>query len=577
MSDIFVSYARSTEAQARQVAEALQALGYDVWRDDQLPAHRSYADVIQERLAAAKAVVVIWSAEAARSEWVQSEADRARNDRKLVQLSVDGAALPMPFDRIQCADLAGWAGEADAPGWRKVVASIAELAGAGPSAPQAAAPARRLSICVLPFANMSDDPQQEYFSDGISEDIMTDLSKVSALSVVARNTAFTFKGRNVKAPELARELGVSHVLGGSVRKAGGRVRVTAQLTDGARGDQVWAERYDRDLTDIFALQDEIAEAIVGALKLTLLPAEKAAIERHGTANVEAYNFYLMARRYWLSGNQGDTRDYEAIVRLCGRATQIDPTYAQAWVLMASGQTTLSSAFGQEGDDGRVAVERALALDPGLAEAHALKARLLSVAGRQDEAAAAIDIALRLDPESFEVNYRAGSISYHQLRLEDAVRYLEKATALAETNFSAPVMLFSCYAALGDADNARRVARITLERAEKAVAKDQNNSHAMACGVNALAVLGEAERARDWMDRALLIDPGNKLMRYNFACALIAHLKDADAALQMLGQVMAQDPAFCLEDAKVDPDLDALRGDIRFQAMIAAAEARVAGG
>ncbi|HLY78535.1 MAG TPA: TIR domain-containing protein, partial [Caulobacteraceae bacterium] len=295
-SDIFISYARSTEAQARRVSEALQGLGYSVWRDDQLPAHRSYVEVIQERLAAAKAVVVIWSAEAARSEWVQSEADRARADRKLVQASVDGAALPMPFDRIQCADLEGWAGAADAPGWRKLLASIAELTGAAPSAaPGVAPPPRTLSICVLPFANMSDDPQQEYFSDGISEDIITDLSKVSALSVVARNTAFSFKGKSVKVPDLARELGVSHVLSGSVRKAAGRVRITAQLIDGVAGDQVWAERYDRDLTDIFALQDEIAEAIVGALRLTLLPAEKAAIERHGTANVEAYNLYLMAR------------------------------------------------------------------------------------------------------------------------------------------------------------------------------------------------------------------------------------------------------------------------------------------
>ena len=336
MSDIFISYARSTEAQAHRVSEALRALGYDVWRDDALPAHRSYAEVIQERLAAAKAVVVLWSAEAIRSEWVQSEADRARTSHKLVQVNVDGAGLPMPFDRIQCADLAGWAGEADAPGWRKVVASIAELTGVAATVPDVAAPARKLSICVLPFANLSDDPQQEYFSDGISEDIITDLSKVSALSVVSRNTAFTFKGKAVKATELARELGVSHMLGGSVRKSGGRVRITAQLIDAAAGDHVWAERYDRELTDIFALQDEIAEAIVDALKLKLLPQEKIAIERRGTDSVEAYNLYLMARKYWLSGNQGDTRDYEAIVRLCGRADRDRSlAYAEAWVLLAS--------------------------------------------------------------------------------------------------------------------------------------------------------------------------------------------------------------------------------------------------
>src|SRR5476651_1430666 len=166
---------------------------------------------------------------------------------------------------------------------------------------------RKLSICVLPFANVSDDPEQEYFSDGISEDIITDLSKVSALSVVARNTAFTFKGKSVKVPDVARDLGVSHVLEGSVRMAGNRVRITAQLIDGAAGDQIWAERYDRDLTDIFALQDEISMAIVTALKLKLLPQEMQAIAQRGTESVEAYDLYLVARSHYLTGNYGDPR------------------------------------------------------------------------------------------------------------------------------------------------------------------------------------------------------------------------------------------------------------------------------
>src|SRR5579863_2396168 len=127
MSDIFISYARSTADQAQAIAEALRGLGYGVWRDDEIPANRAYADVIAERLASAKAVVVIWSEEAARSEWVRSEAERARADRKLVQLSVDGARLPMPFDQTQCADLAGWSGD-DSPGWKQVVGAIANLA-----------------------------------------------------------------------------------------------------------------------------------------------------------------------------------------------------------------------------------------------------------------------------------------------------------------------------------------------------------------------------------------------------------------------------------------------------------------
>src|SRR5258708_21296412 len=213
----------------------------------------------------------------------------------------------MRFDQTQCADLASWSGGDDPPGWKQVVGAIANLA--SPSQPRHKEPRTavgKLSICVLPFANMSGDPEQEYFSDGISEDIITDLSKVSALSVIARHTAFTFKGKSVKVPDVARELNVSNVLEGSVRKAGGRVRITAQLIDGAVGDHVCAERWGRDLDDIFVLHDQISEAIVKALKLKLLPGEKQAIEQRGTDNVEAYNLYLMARSCWLTGNQCDS-------------------------------------------------------------------------------------------------------------------------------------------------------------------------------------------------------------------------------------------------------------------------------
>jgi adenylate cyclase len=156
MPEVFISYARTTAKQAEAVAQGLRALGYRVWRDDELPAHRSYSEVIEERLRSAKAVVVVWSAEAARSQWVQSEADHARAQNKLVQVNIDGTALPMPFDRIQCADLQGWGGGTDTEGWRKIVASLAELTG-GPQRPSPTSSVRRQSICVLPFSNMSGE------------------------------------------------------------------------------------------------------------------------------------------------------------------------------------------------------------------------------------------------------------------------------------------------------------------------------------------------------------------------------------------------------------------------------------
>jgi len=440
---------------------------------------------------------------------------------------------------------------------------------------QDAREARRQSICVLPFNNMSGDAEQEYFSDGISEDIITDLSKVSALSVVSRNSAFMYKGKTVDLPKVVRELNVSHVLEGSVRKSGGRVRITAQLINGATNDHVWAERYDRDLSDIFALQDEISEAIVKALKLKLLPEEKKAIERRGTDSVDAYDLYLLARQHYVTGNRGDARNYETIIRLCRQATEIDPGYARAWALMAMAQTVLRFSHDRQDVDSWAAVERALALDPDLAEAHAIKAEHLRREGRQDEALRESEIALRLDPESHEANNAAAALYFGRRQFDDAARYYKKAAALDETDFSTPAMLLTCYTALGDKDGARRAAQMTLARVEPVLARDRSNGMAMGFGANALAVLGEAERSKDWVRRALLIDPDNLIMRYNFACILSAHLKDVEGALELLGPWSAKVTGSMAEHAKIDPDLDFIRDDPRFKAILAAIEARLA--
>jgi adenylate cyclase len=428
---------------------------------------------------------------------------------------------------------------------------------------------------VLPFANMSGDAEQEYFSDGISEDIITDLSKVSALFVIARNTAFTFKGKAVEVPEVAGKLNVSHVLEGSVRKAGNRVRITAQLIDGATGGHVWAERYDRDLTDIFALQDEISEAIVKALKLKLLPEEKKAIERRGTDNAEAYDLYLMARQHGWTGNDGDPRQNEAVIRLCDKAIEIDPAYARAWALIGTAQTRLRFRFGRGDVDGSAAIDKALALDPDLAEAHAARAEILRSEGRHEEAWKDIEIALRLDPESFEANNAAATLSFSQGRIADAIPYYEKAAALMQTYVNSPALLMTCCKSLGDTEGAARAARMTLDRAEAVLAQDRSNGMAMGYGAGALAVLGEADRCRDWIRRALLIDPDNQTMRYDFACALGAHLGDIDGALELLGPCLAQMTRLDLDWTKTDPDMDPLRADPRFQAMIAQAETHLA--
>ncbi|MFL6765904.1 MAG: TPR end-of-group domain-containing protein [Sphingomicrobium sp.] len=573
MSHVFISYARSDEPLACRIAEGLREGGFDVWRDDELPAHRPYAEVIEERINGAKAVVVLWSAEAAKSHWVRAEADSARAAQTLIQASLDGTMPPMPFNQIQCADLKSWDGQRTSNGWRKLVASVSELAGAPNAAETARQSTREVSICVLPFQNMSGDPEQEYFSDGISEDITTDLSKVSALEVIARNTAFTFKGQSVNVCEIARKLGVTHVLEGSVRKVGDRVRITAQLIEGRSGGHVWAERFDRDLTDIFTIQDEITKEIVRALKLKLLPEEKKAIEQRGTNNAEAYNLYLLARQYWVTGNHGDMRREERVMRICSRAVELDPYYAQAWALLAIAQSSLHYGFGQEVDDGYVAAHTALAIDPNIAEAHLPMVKRLHERGQFDQAAAEMEAAIRLGPESWEVNKDAGRFYLNKRDIPTATRHYEKAAELMESDFHAWAMLSTCYQALGNEAKLRESAKMMVAESQLAVQQDPSNGAALGILAGGYALLGEEERAREWIDRALLVDPGNLNMRYNFSCVL-AIMGDKEAALKMLQSALALAGEYQVRVAEADTDFDNIRDDPRFPKIIKEAKKRL---
>jgi len=573
---VFVSYARPDEPQAERVAKALRADGYEVWRDDELPAHRAYSEVIEERLNTAKAVVVLWSVHATKSQWVRAEADSARNRDLLVQASLDGTVPPIPFNQIECADLNGGGEPMDSRGWAKLVGSVQELAGEAhaPKRPPARNRGQQISICVLPFATMSGDPEQEYFSDGVSEDITTDLSQVSALLVTARNTAFQFKGRSVDVCEVAKKLGVTHVLEGSVRKAGGRVRITAQLIDGGNGNHIWADRYDRDLTDIFALQDELSKAIVDALKVKLLTEEKRAIQNRGTTNVDAYNAYLLARRYWISGNWGDVRQLQLVDRVCKRAIELDAGYARAWGLLAIIQCVLHFTFSASDDDGSAAADRALSIDPNIAEAYCVRARCHYEHGRSAEADEDLARALAREPDSWEVNREAARIYYFERRFPEAIQHYERAVALAENDYHSWGILASAYAAVGDRSGVERAGRTAWELSERVVATDPTNGAAWGMAVYGMALLGERDRVREWVDRALLVSPDNIFMRYNFACVMACELNDIEAALDLLDPLYDVLTPSSLKATEADPDLATIRHHPRYEKGIQTAKERL---
>jgi adenylate cyclase len=321
------------------------------------------------------------------------------------------------------------------------------------------------------------------------------------------------------------------------------------------------------------LQDEISHAIVKALRLQLLPEERREIRRRGTDSVEAHDLYLVARQIYVS-TQEDERGSQAIIRACRRATEVDPHYAQAWALLAWGQRSLSG-FGAQPDDGMAAVDRALALNPELAEAHAVKADILRTRGQMDAALSEAATALRLDPESYEANRVAGRIAYLQHRFKDAVTYYEKTIGLMDSDVNSAMMLVSSYRALGDAAGRLRTAAVAVQRADTVLAHDQNNVAVIAFSANALSAAGEAERAKVRMNRALLIDPDNFSMRYNFACGLCVYQHDKNAALDMLEPVFARITADLLRYMQADPDFESLHDDPRYKAMVAAAEARLA--
>jgi adenylate cyclase len=371
--------------------------------------------------------------------------------------------------------------------------------------------------------------------------------------------------------EVAKELAVDFVLEGSVRKAGSRVRVTGQLIDGKKGGHMWADRYDRDLTDIFAIQDEITHAIVEQLKVKLLPQEKKNIAQTPTDNVEAYTFYLRGRQFM----ERQSKAYYQIARqMFAKAVELDPRYARAYAGIADCDSFLFLHHHVEDvaiDDILATSAKALALDSDLAEAHASRGLALSVEKRYDEATAEFEQAIALNPNSFEGHYFYGRACFTQGKLERAAALFERVAEIKPDDYQALILSIQIYRSLGRDADAKGAARRGVERAERELTLHPDNPRSACLGAGALAELGENDRAREWLSRALVIDPHDIWTQYNAAC-VYSMLGDMDPAFDLLEHLLPHaGDEFRRGWVKHDSSLDPLRSHPRYQKILEAIE------
>jgi adenylate cyclase len=434
-----------------------------------------------------------------------------------------------------------------------------------PTAEQEPLEETKPSIAVLPFNNMSGDPEQEYFSDGITEDIITDLSKVSGLFVVARNTVFTYKGKPIKVQQVGRELGVAFILEGSVRKAGSRVRVTGQLINSKDGGHVWADRYDRDLTDIFAIQDEITHAIVEQLKVKLLPQEKKSIGQTPTNSVEAYTYYLRGRQFL---HRHSKSYYQLARRMFAKAVELDPLYARAYAGIADCDSFLFLHYHVDvGLDTILATSaKALALENGLAEAHASRGLALSLGQHYDEAMAEFEQAIALDPNSFEAHYFCARACFAQGNFERAAALFERAAEIKPDDYQSLILLIQIYRSLGRDRDRESAARRGVERAERELTLHPENPRPAYLGGAALIAIGEKDRSKEWLSRALAIDPDDILTQHNVAC-VYSLLGEIEPAFDLLERLLPHANHETKAWIRHDSDFDPLRSHHRYQRVL----------
>jgi adenylate cyclase len=329
MADIFVSYARADKARVAPLVAALEAEGWNVWWDPEITPGQEFDSQISAALDAARAVIVVWTPNSVDSRWVRGEAREAADRGVLVPVRFDNARLPIDARAMHTTDLDRWGESRDSAEFKNLARALSSLFGSGPRG-SASGPSGNaddaVSIAVLPFVNMSADPEQEYFSDGLSEELINQLVKIKNLRVAGRTSCFAFKGKTDDLRLVGNKLGVNHVLEGSVRKAGQRLRITAQLIKCRDGFHLWSETYDRQLDDVFAIQDDVAQEVAKALGITLGMGETVRAPG-GTTNIEAYDLYLRARALHASLGLTEIKRSLDVYRT---ALTLDPDFAMAW-------------------------------------------------------------------------------------------------------------------------------------------------------------------------------------------------------------------------------------------------------
>lgn len=398
-------------------------------------------------------------------------------------------------------------------------------------------PERIRSIAVVPFANLSADADQEYFSDGVTEELLDALSRVHGLRVPSRTSSFAFKGRQVDIRDIGERLGVDAVLEGSIRRANDRLRISVQLVDVVEGYRLWSEQYDRQLADVFAVQEEIASNVVRAVRGVLREEDREAIRPLPTVHVRAYEDYLRGRQLLRDLTREPPEQAREFFR---RATETDPGYAPAYAGLAEVSVLLhlywtgSPADAAEADRASL---RALELAPDLAEAHACRGLAHALHRRYAEADAELDEALRLDPTLFEAHYYAGRIAFSQGRREAAVEHFEHAAALRPEDYQSLLVAGPILYALGREADGRELMRRGLERVRRRLALLPDDVRAIYLGAGALAYLGERDEAMHWGDRALSIAPHDQTVLYNLAC-MYAQLHEDGRALDCLEEAVA---------------------------------------